>query len=374
MGVTARPAETLLTERALELLARGPAHAVPLIEYVCQMPGAPKVVAEQMALAFFADRPEFARDAEGRWQSRRADAIAVAVPPATAAEPTAAARGRRKSSHALTYAVVDVETTGMHATAGDRITEIAVVVVRDGQLAETFDTLINPERPIPSFITSLTHISWDMVKDAPRFADIVDDLLRVMKGHVFVAHNADFDWRFVRAEVERATGRRLSGPKLCTVKLARRVLPYLPSRRLDALSHHYGVANQARHRAMGDAHATAQILLRLLSAVRERECNTWNDLQQFLGARARGNRSRLSGMPGPCARTAPRDGAHAVGRAHHRWARTPCTCCRRAASGSTAARCSASCPSRSGSGAFPPTRATASSSACAACSSSTTRG
>jgi len=260
VGLSTRPAETLLTERALELLARGPAHAVPLIEYVCQMPGAPKVVAEQMALALFADRPEFTRDNEGRWQLAEGTvASSVAVPPASVA-------GRQSKSAVrplkdLTYAVIDVETTGMLATGGDRVTEIAVVVVREGRIAETFDTLVNPERPIPSFITSLTHISGDMVKDAPRFADIVDDLLQVMKGHVFVAHNADFDWRFVRAEVERATGRRLTGPKLCTVKLARRVLPYLPSRRLDALAHHYGVSNPARHRAMGDAAATAEDLL-----------------------------------------------------------------------------------------------------------------
>jgi DNA polymerase-3 subunit epsilon len=287
----------LLTERALELLARGPAHAVPLIEYVCQMPGAPKVVAEQMALALFAERPEFTRDDEGRWHLAEGAVVPVAaVPKATASSRQSAVRLLKD----LSFAVVDVETTGMAATDGDRITEIAVVIVRDGKIAETFDTLINPERPIPSFITSLTHISWEMVKDAPRFADIVGDLLQFMKGHVFVAHNADFDWRFVRAEVERATGRRLTGPKLCTVKLARRVLPHLPSRRLDALAYHYGVANEARHRAMGDAAATAQILLRLLGAARERECHTWADLQEFLGARARGNRpSRLSGMPGP---------------------------------------------------------------------------
>jgi DNA polymerase-3 subunit epsilon len=297
VGLSTRPAETLLTERALELLARGPAHAVPLIEYVCQMPGAPKVVAEQMALALFAERPEFTRDDEGRWHLAEGAVVPVAaVPKATASSRQSAVRLLKD----LSFAVVDVETTGMAATDGDRITEIAVVIVRDGKIAETFDTLINPERPIPSFITSLTHISWEMVKDAPRFADIVDDLLQFMKGHVFVAHNADFDWRFVRAEVERATGRRLTGPKLCTVKLARRVLPHLPSRRLDALAYHYGVANEARHRAMGDAAATAQILLRLLGAARERECHTWADLQEFLGARARGNRpSRLSGMPGP---------------------------------------------------------------------------
>jgi DNA polymerase-3 subunit epsilon len=250
-----------------------------------------------MALALFAERPEFTRDDEGRWHLAEGAVVPVAaVPKATASSRQSAVRLLKD----LSFAVVDVETTGMAATDGDRITEIAVVIVRDGKIAETFGSLINPDRPIPPFITSLTHISWEMVKDAPRFTDIVDDLLQFMKGHVFVAHNADFDWRFVRAEVERATGRRLTGPKLCTVKLARRVLPHLPSRRLDALAYHYGVANEARHRAMGDAAATAQILLRLLGAARERECHTWADLQEFLGARARGNRpSRLSGMPGP---------------------------------------------------------------------------
>jgi DNA polymerase-3 subunit epsilon len=289
MGLTARPAETALTERAVELLSRGPAGAVPLIEYVCQIPGAPPVVAEQMALALFADPPEFARDTDGRWSLAPSPAVAV-VPPSRAVD----------ELHGLSYAVVDVETTGMNAWTSDRITEIAVVVVREGLITERFSTLVNPQRPIPSFITSLTHISWEMVKDAPRFADICDDVLRVLRGNIFVAHNAAFDWGFVRAEVERASGRRLAGPKLCTVKLARRVLPYLPSRRLDALSHHYGVANEARHRALGDAEATAHILLRLLAAARERECRTWDELQTFLGARARGNRPRRPpGMPGP---------------------------------------------------------------------------
>ncbi len=293
MGLTSRPAETALTERALELLSLGPAHAVPLIEYVCQIPGAPPVVAEQMALALFSDRPEFSRDADGRW----------CLTPSYHSLPSAERRVPRPAVDdltSLTYAVLDVETTGMLPSRGDRVTEIAVVIVREGQLAERFSTLVNPERSIPPFITSLTHISWEMVKDAPRFAEVCDELLRVLAGHIFVAHNADFDWRFVRAEVARATGRRLSGPRLCTVKLARRVLPYLPSRRLDALAHHYGVANEARHRAEGDATATAHILLRLLDEARARDCRTWDDLQQLLGARARGNRpQRAPGMPQP---------------------------------------------------------------------------
>ena len=269
MGLSARAAETALTERAFELLARGPAASVPLIEYVCQMPGAPQVVAEQMALALFAEHPGITRDAEGRWM------LAPAAPRARrAARPLAE----------LTYAVIDVETTGMHPGAGDRVTEIAVVVVRGGELTDRFESLINPQRAIPPFITQLTHISWEMVKDAPTFADIAPELLRVLEGHVFVAHNADFDWRFVRSEVQRATGKRLSGPKLCTVRLARRVLPHLPSRRLDSLMFHYGIDNDARHRAMGDAAATARILLRLLSEDAARACATWEDLQALAGA------------------------------------------------------------------------------------------
>ena len=317
MGLSARPAETALTERALERLRQGPAESVPLIEYVCQMPGAPKIVAEQMALALFAGRPEIARDADGKWRivdvpitdsplPTRAPNAERRAPSAANAErraPSAANAERRAPSaelSTLSYAVVDVETTGMNPATGDRVTEIAAVVVREGRIVDRFETLVNPERSIPSFITALTHISWDMVKDAPRFADVADRFLGVLEGHVFVAHNAEFDWRFVRAEVQRATGRKLAGPRLCTVKMARRLLPHLPSRRLDALMYHYGVDNDARHRAGGDAAATAQILLRLLADARDRECRTWDDLQALLGARARGNRPhRPSAMPRP---------------------------------------------------------------------------
>ncbi|HUO52621.1 MAG TPA: 3'-5' exonuclease [Gemmatimonadaceae bacterium] len=307
MGLSARPAETALTERALERLRQGPAESVPLIEYVCQMPGAPKIVAEQMALALFAGRPEIARDADGKW--RIVDVpitdspLPTRAPNAERRAPSAANAERRAPSaelSTLSYAVVDVETTGMNPATGDRVTEIAAVVVREGRIVDRFETLVNPERSIPSFITALTHISWDMVKDAPRFADVADRFLGVLEGHVFVAHNAEFDWRFVRAEVQRATGRKLAGPRLCTVKMARRLLPHLPSRRLDALMYHYGVDNDARHRAGGDAAATAQILLRLLADARDRECRTWDDLQALLGARARGNRPhRPSAMPRP---------------------------------------------------------------------------
>lgn len=296
-GVTTRPIETLLTQRALELLALGPVDAVPLIEYVCQLPGAPRVVAEQMAIALFAGHPDFARDPAGRWcLARSRGEPATSGSPALAPHPSPLAPDELST---LSYAVVDVETTGMRAGAGDRITEIAAVVVRNGAVAERFETLVNPERPIPPMITALTHISWEMVKDAPRFGDICDQLLDFLEGNVFVAHNADFDWRFVSAEVARATGKQLTGRRLCTVRLARCVLPHLRSRRLDSLAHYYNVEIADRHRAGGDAAATARILLRLLDAARERDCRSWDDLQRLLGARAAYRPRRPSAMPRP---------------------------------------------------------------------------
>ncbi|MGH7621886.1 MAG: 3'-5' exonuclease [Gemmatimonadaceae bacterium] len=296
-GVEARPAETRLTERALAMLTAGPCDAIALIEHVCQMPGAPRVVAEQMALALFAERPEFERSADGQWSlTPERETVVVAESHATYDATTGP-----DELASLSYVVVDVETTGSSPWRGDRITEIAAIVVRDGVVAERFETLVNPERSIPPMITALTHINWEMVRDKPPFRDVCEQLVSVLSGHVFVAHNAEFDWRFVSSEVQRATGRRLSGRRLCTVRLARRVLPQLRSRRLDSVANYYGVEIYGRHRAGGDAVATAHVLLRLLDEARDRDCRCWTDLQRLLGAREpRGPRPRRpSAMPRP---------------------------------------------------------------------------
>jgi DNA polymerase-3 subunit epsilon len=305
LGTSARPEQTLLISRALDFLVAGPADCVPLVEHICQLPGAPRVVAEHMVEALLGGHPAFARGADGRWwlaaQLERELAAVPAVPgvPADLAAPAPPPVDPTTLS-ALSYAVVDVETTGMRAGGGDRITEIAAVIVRDGTVVERFETLVNPERPIPPMITALTDISWSMVKDAPRFRDICDDVLRLLEGRVFVAHNAEFDWRFLTAEVARATGRRLDGQRLCTVRLARRLLPHLRSRRLDAVAYHYGIEIPARHRAGGDAVATAHVLLRLLRDARDRDCRRWEDLQRLLVTRqAAPRRHRPSGMPRP---------------------------------------------------------------------------
>jgi DNA polymerase III subunit epsilon len=276
-GLVSRPGDALLVSRARDYLTAGPATAQQLIASVCQLSGVPAAIAEHMTAALLADVPTIRRDASGLW--------GLHAP----ARPEARGSARLE---ALSYVVVDVETTGGRPLYGDRITEIAAVVVRRGEIVDVFETLVNPRRSIPPWITRLTNISWSMVKDAPPFEALCDKLLDVLGGHVFVAHNARFDWAFITAEIDRATGRMLDGPRLCTVKLARKLVPQLRRRSLDYVAMHYGVEIQNRHRAAGDAIATARVLIRLLEAARDRGCETWQDLDLLLATAPRRRRPR----------------------------------------------------------------------------------
>lgn len=197
----------------------------------------------------------------------------------------------------LSYAVVDVETTGGRVYGGDRIMEVAIVHVRGGQISTAAEFLINPQRAIPPFVSRLTRINWDMVCEAPTFGALADTVHDALAGHVFVAHNARFDWRFLSMELNRATGRPLRGKQLCTVRFARKLLSHLRRRSLDALSWHYEVPIVGRHRAGGDARATAQILLRMFADARRQDIDTWDQLQTFI-ATPRPPRAR-SALPQP---------------------------------------------------------------------------
>jgi DNA polymerase-3 subunit epsilon len=240
-----------------------------------------------MAVTLLHDHPRFARTPEGAWRLTELSAPPWRTEPAEE-EPLLSS---------LSFAVVDVETTGGRPDGGDRLTEIAIVTVRDGAIVDVFETLVNPERSIPPFITRLTNISWEMVRDRAPFREVCDDVLRVLDGTVFVAHNANFDWRFLSREVARCTGRELTGRRLCTVRLARRLLPHLRSRSLDWVARHYGVEVPpgARHRAGGDAVATARCFVRLLDDARAHGCERWSELERFLasgGGRKKGRRRR----------------------------------------------------------------------------------
>lgn len=155
------------------------------------------------------------------------------------------------------YAIVDIETTGGYAEK-HRVTEIAIYHHDGTQITDHYKTLINPGRKIPHFITGLTGINYEMVKEAPAFSDIADELLGWLKDRVFVAHNAHFDYSFLKKELEDC-GKTWNSKKLCTVRLSRKIIPGLDSYGLGRLAESLGIKIPDRHRAGGDALATARI-------------------------------------------------------------------------------------------------------------------
>jgi DNA polymerase III subunit epsilon len=365
-GIEVVPADSRLADRARDYLAAGPADELSLMRAICQMPSATPALAERLAAEALGGRPEFVREESGawrlarfdEWRSRREPGVSRAARPLSASadgSDSGAASGVARDAvpeapgaalvptsapaadtplTALSYVVVDVETTGGRAgdptapRVGDhRVTEIAAVVVRNGAIeGEIFETLVNPQRSIPPFITGLTGITWDMVADAPTFAQLCPRLLPVLAGNVFVAHNASFDWRFVTTEVSRATRQSLQGPTLCTVRLARRLLPQLARRTLGDVARHYGCYDfdevrdladvrargevysagvrlqprvlRVRHSAAGDALVTAKVLLRLFEDAAARGIHTWGELATLVSARTgAARRRRRSALP-----------------------------------------------------------------------------
>ena len=269
-GLLTHPEGTLV-DRALEYLGAGPAESSTLTSKVLGIPTAPVVVAERLVAALLGADPRVGRLGDGRW-------MLVA--------PSAGSPALGDSA----FAVVDVETTGGMAGQGDRITEVAVVVVRGSRIELLFESLVNPGRPIPPKVTQVTNITDAMVRHRPPFEEIADDLLAVLAGRIFVAHNVSFDWRFVSHELRQARGLGLDGPRVCTIKLARRLVPGLRSRSLDSLANYFGVEIERRHRAGPDAAATGRILQRLLVLAQEAGATTLCELEELVRRRSRGRR------------------------------------------------------------------------------------
>jgi DNA polymerase III subunit epsilon len=155
------------------------------------------------------------------------------------------------------YAIVDIETTGGYAE-NHRVTEIAIYHYDGLQVTDKFHTLINPGRKIPQFITGLTGITSQMVEEAPAFEDIATEIYDWLKDRVFVAHNAHFDYSFLKKEFEEV-GINWNTKKLCTVRLSRKIIPGLNSYSLGRLAESLGIKIPDRHRAGGDALATTKI-------------------------------------------------------------------------------------------------------------------
>jgi DNA polymerase-3 subunit epsilon len=302
-GTRAAPRPTTLSARAARRLAAGPVDAQTLMRDVCQVERLQADAAERMALALLSSHPEFVRLPSGHWAlteqpaaalaSRVAEGPAVAytaaaLSPIAGPSPSGGGSAERPRLVDITFAVVDVETTGTRAAGGDRITEIAIATVRGGQVTDVYSQLVNPERSIPPYITALTRITWDMVRDQPAFRHIAAQVVERLAGAVFVAHNAAFDWRFVSEAVRRGTGQELAGPRLCTVKLAKVLLPELARRSLDHVTRHFGIEIDLadRHRAAGDAVATAHALCRMLTLAEREGVRTWSELEALVSPRS----------------------------------------------------------------------------------------
>jgi len=161
------------------------------------------------------------------------------------------------------YAIVDIETTGGYAD-NHRITEIAIYHHDGITITDHFYTLINPGRPIPEYITGLTGITTEMVSQAPPFEEVADAIFNLLEGKIFVAHNAHFDYSFLKKEFEES-GISWRAKKLCTVRLSRKIIPGLRSYSLGRLTESLGIEIHNRHRAAGDAEATAHLFSVLIS-------------------------------------------------------------------------------------------------------------
>src|SRR5437867_6779387 len=209
------------------------------------------------------------------------------------------------------FAVVDVETTGARAQGGERILEVAVAILEGGTIHLAFEALLDPETPIPPWVARLTGITDGLVAGRPRFGDIVAGLGQALAAAVFVAHNARFDCRFLAVECARAGVPVPGGKPLCTVRLTRRLVPELRHRGLDHVAAFFGVDNPARHRAFGDALATAYVLRALLARARERGVETLEQLIE-VHDRPRHQRMRNSecGMRNASAEVAARPNSH----------------------------------------------------------------
>jgi DNA polymerase-3 subunit epsilon len=160
------------------------------------------------------------------------------------------------------YAIVDIETTGGYAER-HKITEVAIFIHDGTQVVDTWSSLINPSHYLPGYITGLTGITTAMLQDAPPFTEVAAKIHELLKDKIFVAHNVHFDYSFIKKELE-ASGFNFNAKKLCTVRLTRKLVPGLKSYSLGNITAHFRVPIHDRHRAGGDAKATAILFDKLL--------------------------------------------------------------------------------------------------------------
>lgn len=177
------------------------------------------------------------------------------------------------------YIVFDIETTGLSAI-NDKITEIGAVKIQNGKIIDRYSQLINPERHIPEFITKLTGIDDEMVKDKPKINQVILEFKDFIGEDVLVAHNASFDVGFIRENMKK-NGLELNNPVLDTLELSRSVFPNLKSHKLNLVAKHLGVKLDNHHRAVDDADATAEIFLKIMELLNDRNIESFDQINNL---------------------------------------------------------------------------------------------
>lgn len=187
--------------------------------------------------------------------------------------------------------VVDFETTGLNSRS-DRIIEIGAVKIEQGNIVDTFSSMVNPGMPLPAEITRITGITDAMVMDAPTAAQALPELLKFMDHHPIAAHNAKFDCAFLANELQRLN-MSYDVPQLDTLSMAQKMFPQLKSFRLASVCKHLGVSLKNAHRAVHDATATAQCLNIMLAKLKEKDANTLQDIDSVLTGYVKTNRRHV---------------------------------------------------------------------------------
>lgn len=184
----------------------------------------------------------------------------------------------------VSFAVLDLETTGL-PSPNHRIIEFAAVVVESGKAVDDFSSLVNPGISVPRRIQRMTGITNEMLTDAPPLEQIAGAVIEFLGDRVLVAHNSPFDVNFLNMELNRVLGIELANKALCTVRLTRTLIPGLPSYRLGAVADYFNIEIQQRHRALGDAAATADVFVRLCRMAEERGTGRLSQILKCCGHR-----------------------------------------------------------------------------------------
>ncbi len=181
----------------------------------------------------------------------------------------------------MDYVIVDIETTGLYPEQSE-IIEIGALLIEKKDIKSVFNPLIKPKQPIPKEIEDLTTITNDIVKNHPGAEEVLPEFINFIGDKTLIAHNAEFDMGFLQYHITKILGKEIKNHYICTVKLARALLPGLSNHKLHTIANYYKIPIPNRHRALGDVEITYQVWLKLLEELKKKEITTKDGLFKLL--------------------------------------------------------------------------------------------